>query len=66
MTKQFEITYVVETETKNDAIGGAVLGIFLADQEVPDVVHVRELEIPEEEKKPWPKVRDFIEGEEEH
>jgi hypothetical protein len=50
MTKQFEITYVVETDTKNDAIGGAVLGIFLAEQEVPDVVHVREIETIEEEE----------------
>lgn len=43
MTKQFEVTYVVETETENDAIAGAVLGIFLAEQEVPDVVHVQEV-----------------------
>ena len=48
MTEQFERQYTVNAETKNDAIASAVLGIFLADADVPGIVEVSELNDTEE------------------
>jgi hypothetical protein len=50
---KWEVSYTVEADTKNDAIGGAVMGIFLSGQEVPGLVEVeavgdQEWEIDEE------------------